>query len=107
MSSEENSAVFENPYSLLSVNKTTAPAGTEGNDWYRYVVERDSSTIVGCMRGTLQQVTSYAKDFVEKLNIRTHTRKSYSTWSPPHQKKNANAKPRPPQQPTTTASEPS
>jgi hypothetical protein len=89
MPSENNAALVENPYSLSSVNKTAAPAGTDGNDWYRYVVERENSTIVGCMRGTLQQVTTYAIEFVEKLNVRSHTRKNYSTWSPPHQKKTA------------------
>jgi hypothetical protein len=86
MSTDDNATLLENPYTLSSVNKTSAPAGTQGNDWYRYVVERDNSTIVGCMRGTLQQVTTYAKEFVEKLNIRTHTRKNYSTWSPPNKK---------------------
>lgn len=91
MSSNDNASIdnaeYENPYTLTSVNKSSPPEGTEGSDWYRYIVERDSSTIVGCMRGTLQQVTSYAKDFVEKLNIRAHTRKNYSTWSPPRLKK--------------------
>jgi hypothetical protein len=86
MSSNDTATTFENPYTLSSVNKTTAPAGTQGNDWYRYVVERDDSTIVGCMRGTLQQVTAYAKEFVENLNSRTKNRKNYSTWSPPNKK---------------------
>lgn len=93
MPSDDNTAVMEKPYSLASINKTAAPAGSEGNDWYRYVVERDDSTIVGCMRGTLQQVTAYAKEFVEKLNVRTHTRKSYSTWSQPQPRKTT---PKPP-----------
>jgi len=92
MPSDDNAVLVEKPYSLSSINKTSAPEGTEGNDWYRYVVERDNSTIVGCMRGSLQQVTAYAKEFVEKLNVRSHTRKNYSTWSPPHQKKTANQK---------------
>jgi len=89
MSSNDNITCVEKPYTLSSVNKTTAPAGTDGHDWCRYVVERDNSTIVGCMRGTLQQVTAYAEEFVQNLNVRSHSRKNYSTWSPPNQKKPA------------------
>lgn len=92
MSSNENMACIERQYTLSSVKKTTAPAGGDGNEWYRYVVERDNSTIVGCMRGTLQQVTAYAEEFVENLNVRSHSRKNFSTWSPPNQKKTAGAK---------------
>lgn len=93
MPSNDDTSLFENPYILLSVNKTSAPAGSEGNDWYRYVVERDSSTIVGCMRGSLNQVTSYAYEFVEKLNVRSHSRKGYSSWSTSQKKPRPNTKP--------------
>ncbi len=48
-----NVALAENPYTLVSVNKTKAPQESEGNDWYQYIVERDGSTMVGYMRGTL------------------------------------------------------
>jgi hypothetical protein len=92
MSSDDQEATFENPYTLSSVNKAKAPAGTDGNDWYRYVVERDSNTIVGCMRGTFQQVSTYAEEFVENLNIRSHSRKRYSQWSPSSQKRPVNQK---------------
>lgn len=64
-----NVAPVENPYTLVSVNKTKAPPGSEGNDWYQYIVECDGSTMVGYMRGTLLQVAEYAKDNVEKLNF--------------------------------------
>lgn len=86
MSSDDDVALADKAYTLVSVDKTTAPQGNEGSSWYQYIVERDGSTIVGSMRGTLPQVTNYANEFVEKLNIRSRTRSSYSTWSPPHKK---------------------
>lgn len=86
MSLDDDVAIAEHPYTLVSVNKTKAPCGSEGSDWFQYLVERDGSTIVGCMRGTLIQVTDYAKDFVEKLNIRSNKRASYSTWQPIYKK---------------------
>lgn len=67
-------------YSVVSVEKTDAPAGAEGDDWFRYVVARDNSEIVGNMRGTLKQVTKYAKEFVENLNQRAQSKKGYSHW---------------------------
>jgi hypothetical protein len=86
MSLNDDVAFAEYPYTLVSVDKTKAPQGSEGTDWWQYLVERDGSTIVGCMRGTLMQVTDYAKDFVEKLNVRSNKRASYSTWSPIYKK---------------------
>jgi len=86
MSLNDDLAITDSPYALVSVYKTKAPQGSEGSDWYRYLVERNGSTIVGCMRGTLLQVTDYAKDFVEKLNIRSKKRSNYSTWGPTYKK---------------------
>lgn len=74
-------------FAVVSVEKTAAPAGTDGDDWYRYVVECDNSQIVGNMRGTQQAVTQYASEFVENLNERARTPKGRSTWAPsPSQK---------------------
>ncbi|WP_455207392.1 hypothetical protein [Kaarinaea lacus] len=67
-------------YSVVSVEKTKAPAGAEGDNWFKYVVARDNSEIVGNMRGTLNQVTKYAKDFVENLNLRAQSPKGRSYW---------------------------
>lgn len=69
-------------FAVVSVEKTKAPAGTEGDDWYRYIVECDNSQIVGNMRGTQKAVTQYASEFVENLNERARTPKGRSTWAP-------------------------
>ena len=77
---------LDNPYLLVSINKTKAPKGSEGNNWYQYIIERDGSTMVGYTRGTLHQVTKYAKDNVEKLNVRYGRRTNLSIWSRPNKK---------------------
>ena len=85
MSSAEHEIWAASAYSLACVEKTEAPVGAEGKNWYRYVIERATSTIVGQRRGTLQQVTSHAEAFVEELNARSSGR-SASAWAPRRKK---------------------
>jgi len=80
MSLDGGDVLIRKEYTVVSVEKTEAPEGGDGGEWYRYVVGRDKSTIVGNMRGTLQQVTHYAKEFVENLNSRTGVPKVRSAW---------------------------
>lgn len=87
MSVAKGAAPSTSLFSVVSVEKTTPPAGAEGDNWYKYIVSRDNSEIVGSMQGSLQQVTNYAKEFVENLNTRASTPKGRSTWAPtPSQK---------------------
>jgi hypothetical protein len=39
-------------YSLVSIDKSPAPQGQSGDNWYRYVISNEISTIVGyrCVR---------------------------------------------------------
>ncbi|WP_455204349.1 hypothetical protein [Kaarinaea lacus] len=81
MLAESNNVLIIKQYSVVSVEKTKPPVGAEGDNWYRYVVARDDSQIVGSMRGSLQQVTTYAREFVDNLNNRATTNKGRSNWS--------------------------
>ncbi|MDZ7661170.1 hypothetical protein [Thiohalophilus sp.] len=58
-------------YMVKAVEKTTTPAGCDGNNWYRYVLERNGSTLVGQRRGTLNQVTRYAEELADDVNSRS------------------------------------
>ena len=78
---DKQGAVAEKEYSVISVDKIESPDGIEGDNWYRYVIKRGESSIVGNRRGTLQQVTSHANDYVEGLNSRTGAKGS-SIWAP-------------------------
>lgn len=74
-------------FAVVSIEKTSAPEGSEGGNWYQYIVARDNSKIVGNMRGTLQQVTKYADEFVENLNNRASLPRGRSSWAPSPSKK--------------------
>lgn len=72
-------------YSVTCVEKTDPPDGADYGTWYRYIIEGGNSTIVGNRRGTLQEVTCHANDFVEDLNSRSGSR-GRSMWSPRQKK---------------------
>ncbi len=57
-------------YSLIAIDTTVAPDGTDSRDWCRYIIARDGSMIVGQCRGTVQQVTQHARSYVDELNAR-------------------------------------
>ena len=67
---------MSNPYNVLSIEKINPPEGTEGKNWYQYTIGRNKnprdrrSVITGSRRGSLKQVTLYAEEFANSLNIR-------------------------------------
>ena len=67
----------ENPikskYQVLKVEKTTAPEGMLGENWFLYVIQKGDLTnsTMDCKKtGTLKSVTAHAKDMAETLNFR-------------------------------------
>lgn len=73
--------MMETQYLVKTVEKTDTPAGCDGDDWCRYVLERDGSTLVGQRRGTVKQVTQYAEELAKDVNSRTGGRSGVSQWS--------------------------
>lgn len=67
-------------YQVISVKKTTAPAGMPGDNWHRYIIGHGMSKIEGIKPGTLQAVTQHAETVVEDLNSRAGKRGS--TYAP-------------------------
>ena len=57
-------------YTLIAVDRTAAPDGLDARDWCRYIIARQGFTIVAYHRGTVQQVTHHAKDYIDELNAR-------------------------------------
>jgi hypothetical protein len=55
------------------------PEGCEGQDWCRYVLRSERSTIVGQRRGSLEDVKAYAIESAERLNARG--RSTPSGWT--------------------------
>ena len=64
---------IKSKYHVIKVEKTTAPKGMLGENWYLYVIQKDDLTnsIMDCKKtGTLKSVTAHAKDVVETINSR-------------------------------------
>ncbi|MGD8576147.1 MAG: hypothetical protein PVG13_03560 [Thiohalophilus sp.] len=55
-------------YSLVSIDKSPAPQGQSGDNWYRYVISNEISTIVGYRCGTLGEARAVARECVMHLN---------------------------------------
>ena len=74
------SPAMPRPFKVARVEKTDAPDGGQGQDWYRYVLTSHRSTITGQRRGSRQDVHSYATQCAEQLNARALEGKSM--WNP-------------------------
>jgi len=64
---------IKSKYHVLKVEKTTAPEGMLGKNWYLYVIQKGNLTnsIMNCKKtGTLESVTKHAKELAETLNSR-------------------------------------
>jgi hypothetical protein len=85
MAPRKNAALAEYDYKVVSVEKTEPPEGVDGGSWYKYIVGRGDSSLVGSRRGTLKQVTEHAQTLVNDLNARSG-RKGKSVWAPKQQK---------------------
>lgn len=71
MTSDQDNAVIERQYHVVSVKKTGTPEGMEGNNWHCYVIERGTSVVTGKKPGSLSHVTRHAEQVAEDLNSRT------------------------------------
>ena len=64
---------FKSKYHVIKIEKTTAPEGMLGENWYLYVIQKGNitNTIMDCKKtGTLKSVTAHAKEVAETLNFR-------------------------------------
>jgi hypothetical protein len=74
------------PFELVSVEKSDPPEGAQGTDWVLYTIEQGRNKISGYRRGSLASARKAAKEIVAGLNERrspkrgrvqlTQTRKS-------------------------------
>ena len=60
----------KNQYEVTSVEKTTAPEGMPGDNWYHYVITRGGQVIDGKKPGSLKAVTEHAESMAELINSR-------------------------------------
>jgi hypothetical protein len=64
---------IKSKYHVITVEKTTAPEGMLGENWYLYVIQKGDLTNsrMDCKKtGTLKSVTAHAKEMAETINSR-------------------------------------
>ena len=64
---------IKSKYHVIKVEKTTAPEGMSGENWYLYVIQKGNLTnsTMDCKKtGTLKSVTAHAKEVAETINSR-------------------------------------
>lgn len=66
-------------FRVALVEESDIPQGAEGDNWCRYVIENAHATMTGWRRGSLQEVTHYARGYTEELN--THSSSNASLWT--------------------------
>lgn len=74
------SLIKDKSFSVVSVEKIEPISGIIEESWYRYILESDDRRIVGIRRGTLQQVSSHARVFMDDINSRGEN-PAYSIWT--------------------------
>jgi len=58
-------------YEIVSIKRAESPPGTEGSNWYDYVIAfAGTKTVRGCRQGSLKDVTSAVEEIVDQLNER-------------------------------------
>ena len=62
--------VLVKPYGIVSIKRTDEPAGTEGKNWYNYVISQGPNIIQGYRQGSLKAVTEAVEEVVGQLNER-------------------------------------
>jgi hypothetical protein len=63
----------ENKYQVIIIEKTTAPEGMPGDNWFRYVIQKGNlaNSIIECKKtGSLKTVTEHANGQAEIINSR-------------------------------------
>ena len=57
-------------YQVIQVEKTSAPEGTPGDNWFLYVIKKGNSIMECKKSGTLKTVTKHAEHVAELINLR-------------------------------------
>ena len=58
------------PFEMSSLEKADTPAGAEGKNWYRYVINQGVNEIVGYRQGSRKTVSKEVEEIIVSLNER-------------------------------------
>ena len=79
-------------FEIVSVEPTDPPGGTEGSDWYCYIIGRGDNRIRGYTQGKPTAVKRNVKEIVMRLNERRRGKSGrvHLTMSPQEKKVKGN-----------------
>lgn len=63
--------IVEPKFKVISIDKTEAPSGMSGDNWFRYVIGQGTSKIEGLTMGSKKNVTEHAEAIAFDLNGRS------------------------------------
>ncbi len=89
MAEEAPAPVLGKPYGIVSIKRTEAPEGTEGKNWYSYVISQGPNIIQGYRQGSLRAVTEAVEEVVGQLNERRMGKRGRVNLVPTPKKKAA------------------
>lgn len=65
----------DEPYELISVQESAAPAGGDGKGWFSYRIAQGTNTITGYRQGTRTAIEADLRETVVALNERRSPRR--------------------------------
>lgn len=60
----------DKPYELRTVQKSSAPSGSQGENWIRYEITQGTNVITGYRQGSVTAIKREAEEIVVGLNAR-------------------------------------
>jgi hypothetical protein len=69
-SGRASAAVVVENYRLISIESTTAPSGSAGDDWFVYLIAQGKNVTTGYRRGNRGDVGAEIERIVNALNVR-------------------------------------
>lgn len=63
------------PFELLSINKTEPPEGSQGKDWVRYEIVQGSNVITGYRQGSIKSTKLAVEQIIVGLNERRSSKR--------------------------------
>jgi hypothetical protein len=69
-SANASAAVVVENYRLISIERTTAPSGGAGGDWFVYRIAQGKNMATGYRRGSRGDVDAEVERIVNALNVR-------------------------------------
>jgi len=77
----ENTTSISQFYTIQSIEPIDPPSGTEGDNWYQYVIVQGTNKISGYRQGDLESVRRATEENIELLNERQFGKRALAQQS--------------------------